>query len=195
MQPGDQNADGAMPPRDLDTFPKLLRRNARTRGDRPAFRYKEFGVWRSWSWAETYAEIRTLAQGFVTLGVARGDAVAIAGGNRPKLYWAMTAAQMAGAIPVPVYADAVAEELAYVLENAGVRMVVAQDQEQVDKALSVAARLPALTHVLYDETRGVTDYQDGRLVSLDALTASARSRTLRASARRSWPPWRCRAPC
>jgi long-chain acyl-CoA synthetase len=171
LQPADQTADGAAPLRDLDTFPKLLRRNALARGALPAFRYKEFGVWRSWSWAETYAEIRALAQGFAALGVVKGDAIAIAGGNRPKLYWALTAAQMLGAVPVPVYADAVAEELAYVLDNASVKMVVAQDQEQVDKVLSAAARLPALTHVLFDETRGVTDYQDARLVSLDALMA------------------------
>ena len=175
MQPGDQNADGAGPPHDLDTFPKLLRRNALARGARLAFRYKELGVWRSWSWAQVYGEIRALAQGLASLGIVKGDAIAIAGGNRPKLYWAMTAAQMLGAVPVPVYADAVADELAYVLENAGVRMVVAQDQEQVDKALSVLARLPALTHVLYDETRGVSDYKDSRLVDLERLIEAGRT--------------------
>ena len=175
MKPAAQNAGGAAPPRDLDTFPKLLRRNARERGARAAFRYKQLGVWQTWSWAEAYENVRALAQGLHTLGLNKGETIAIAGGNRAKLYWAMTAAQMLGAIPVPVYADAVAEELAYVLDNASVRIAVAQDQEQTDKALSVMDRLPRLTRVIYDETRGVSDYDDARLVNLETLMAAGRA--------------------
>ncbi|MFN7190563.1 MAG: AMP-binding protein, partial [Rhodospirillales bacterium] len=98
----------------LDTFPKLLAHNVRSRGARPAMREKDFGIWQSWSWAEMATEIRRLAAGFAVLGVARGDKIVLVGDNRPQLYWSICAAQMLGAIPVPVYQDAVADEMAYV---------------------------------------------------------------------------------
>ncbi|HEY3720127.1 MAG TPA: AMP-binding protein [Roseiarcus sp.] len=167
MTPRRENAD--------DTFAKLLRGHARVRGGRPAFRHKVFGIWRTWSWAEVYGETRALAQGLAGLGFARGDRIAIAGANRPRLYWTITAAQMLGAVPVPVYADSVADEIALVLENAGVNFIVAQDQEQVDKVLSIAGRLPGLTHLLYDEERGISDYDDPRLHSLDRVMADGRA--------------------
>ncbi|WP_246731707.1 long-chain fatty acid--CoA ligase [Methylocapsa sp. S129] len=161
----------ALPPQreSEDTFAKLLRRHARVRGSRPAFRHKELGVWRTWTWAEVYAQTRALAQGLAALGLSHGDKIAIVGANKPRLYWAMTAAQMLGAIPLPVYADAVADEMAYVLSHAEVTLIVAQDQEQVDKILSIADRLPRLTRILYDEERGLTDYRDARLASLEDI--------------------------
>src|ERR1700761_717701 len=143
-----------------DTFGKLMRLNARVRGERPAFRLKEFGVWRTWTWGQAYEETRALAQGLLELGVQPGDRIAIAGANRPKLYWAMTAAQMLGAVPTPLYADAVAEELGGVLERAGARLLIAEDQEQVDKALSLIERLPNMERVLYEEPRGLAGYDD-----------------------------------
>ena len=167
LTPRRENAD--------DTFAKLLRGHARVRGGRPAFRHKVFGIWRTWTWAEVYDETRALAQGLAGLGFAKGDRIAIAGANRPRLYWAITAAQMLGAVPVPVYADSVADEIAAVLENAGVNFIVAQDQEQVDKVLSIADRLPRLTHLLYDEKRGISDYDDPRLSSLDQVMADGRA--------------------
>src|ERR1700729_3788987 len=88
-----------------DTFGKLMRVNAWVRGERPAFRLKEYGVWRTWTWGQAYQETRALAQGLLELGINPGDRIAIAGVNRPKLYWAITAAQMLSAIPVPLYAD------------------------------------------------------------------------------------------
>ena len=167
MTPRRENAD--------DTFAKLLRGHARVRGGRPAFRHKVFGIWRTWTWAEVYDETRALAQGLAGLGFAKGDRIAIAGANRPRLYWTITAAQMLGAAPVPVYADSVADEIALVLESAGVNFIVAQDQEQVDKILSIADRLPRLTHLLYDEERGISDYEDPRLSSLDRVMADGRA--------------------
>jgi long-chain acyl-CoA synthetase len=167
LTPRRENAD--------DTFAKLLRGHARVRGGRPAFRHKVFGIWRTWTWSEVYQETRALAQGLAGLGFAKGDRIAIAGANRPRLYWSITAAQMLGAAPVPVYADSVADEIALVLENAGVRFIVAQDQEQVDKILSIADRLPRLTNLLYDEERGLADYDDPRLSSLDRVMADGRA--------------------
>src|ERR1700761_5446534 len=159
LTPRRENAD--------DTFAKLLRGHARVRGGRPAFRHKVFGIWRTWTWAEVYDETRSLAQGLAGLGFAKGDRIAIAGANRPRLYWTITAAQMLGAVPVPVYADSVADEIAYVLGHAEASLIVAQDQEQVDKILSIADRQPRLRHILYDEERGLVDYSDIRIKSLD----------------------------
>jgi long-chain acyl-CoA synthetase len=148
---------------DDDTFPKLLVRNARVRPVRTAFRHKDLGIWQSWTWAEVHEIVRAFALGLHALGLRRGNKIAIVGYNRPRLYWSMAAAQWLGAVPVPVYADSVADEMAYVLAHAEVTHAVAQDQEQVDKLLSVAERVPLLEHILYDEERGLRDYDRARL--------------------------------
>jgi long-chain acyl-CoA synthetase len=158
-----------------DTFAKLLRMHARVRGGRAAFRHKDFGIWQTWTWAQVYAETSAIAQGLAGLGLQKGDRIAIVGANRPRLYWTITAAQMLGAIPVPVYADSVADELALVLDHAGAKVIAAQDQEQVDKIFSVAERLPNLTYVLYDEDRGLNDYGEPRLVAFDAVMSAGRA--------------------
>ena len=157
-----------------DTFPKLLARNARVRGARPAIRHKDLGIWQTWSWAEVYETVRALAVGYRALGLERGDTIAIVGANRPKLYWSMMAAQMLGAIPVPVYADAVADEMAYVLEHAQVKLAAVQDQEQVDKILSIADRLHYLKFIAYDWERGLRDYDHTRLKPINELIAEGR---------------------
>ncbi|MFZ4533528.1 MAG: AMP-binding protein, partial [Alsobacter sp.] len=146
-----------------DTFPKLLARNARIRGARPAVRQKDLGIWQTWTWAEVWQQCRAFAVALRDLGVVRGDTIAIVGSNRPRLYWSMMAAQMLGAVPVPVYSDSVADEMAYVLAHADAKLAVVQDQEQVDKLLSIADRLPVLTRILYDEPRGLRDYDHARL--------------------------------
>ena len=157
-----------------DTFPKLLARNADRFDSRPAIRHKDFGIWQSWTWAQVYEHVRALAVGFNRLGLKRGDTIAIVGSNRPKLYWSIMAAQMLGAIPVPVYADAVANELAFVLAHPDVRFTVVEDQEQVDKIISVSDRLSQVEHVIYDEPRGLRDYDDARLHSIDEVTETGR---------------------
>jgi long-chain acyl-CoA synthetase len=157
-----------------DTFPKLLLRNARERGSRVAFRHKDLGIWQSWNWAQVAEQIRAYAKGLEGLGLKRGEKVAIVGYNRPRLYWSMAAAQWLGAIPVPVYADSVADEMAYVLDHAGAVFACVQDQEQVDKILSVAERLPALRHMLYDEPRGLRDYDHAKLHEIGAVIESGR---------------------
>src|SRR5882757_3224673 len=146
-----------------DTFPKLLIRNARLYADRPAYRHKDLGIWQVWTWAQVLQETRAYAAGLSRLGLKRGDTIAIVGSNRPRLYWSVMTAQMLGAVPVPVYADAVAEELAH----ADVRFAAVEDQEQVDKIVSVSERLPKLERVLYDEQRGLRDYDHSRLTPID----------------------------
>ncbi len=144
----------------LDTFPKYLLLNARRFGDRPAMRHKDFGIWQSWTWAEQLAQTRSLALGLQRLGLGQGDRVAIIGVNRPRLYWSIAAVQSLGAVPVPIYGDAVPDEMAYVLDHAGVRFAVVQDQEQVDKILGQRERIPRLEAVIFDEQRGLADYRD-----------------------------------
>jgi long-chain acyl-CoA synthetase len=142
----------------LDTFPKLLLHNATRRGGRAAIREKDLGIWQSWSWSDVEREVREFALGLAALGFKRGDKLAVIGDNRPRLYWAITAAQSLGGVPVPVYQDAVASEMEYVLDHAEVRFAVAEDQEQVDKLLSVRERVPRLTAIVYSDPRGLRHY-------------------------------------
>ena len=142
----------------LDTFPKLLVRNSTKFADRPAYREKEYGIWQSWTWKEARDEVEALALGFLDLGMEPGDHVAIAGRNRPHFYWAMMAAQYVGAVPVPVYQDAVAEEMAYVLDHCNARFAIVEDQEQVDKILEIEDKVPGLKHVIYVDKRGLRKY-------------------------------------
>ncbi|KGJ10858.1 long-chain fatty acid--CoA ligase [Paracoccus versutus] len=168
-----QNAEAAQA--GLQSIPALLARNAERFGNRPAYREKEFGIWQSWTWAEAADEIRALALGFLVLGLNRGDHVAIIGRNRPAHYWAMVAAQMCGAVPVPLYQDAVAEEMAYVLDHCGARFVVCGDQEQVDKVLEVGARAPSVEHVVYTDKRGMRKYDHSRMNALADVQAEGRA--------------------
>ncbi len=141
-----------------DTFPKLLIQNADRFAGSTAIREKDMGIWQSWTWKEVRDEIFLLANGLVTLGFGRGDKIAIAGANRPRLYWGICAAQCLGGIPVPIYADSVAEEMLYVLNHAGVSHVLAEDQEQVDKILEIKPDCEALKNIIYDDSRGLRDY-------------------------------------
>ncbi|QYK42457.1 MAG: long-chain fatty acid--CoA ligase [Paracoccaceae bacterium] len=160
---------------DLQSIPALLAHNARRFPARAAFREKEFGIWQSWTWTQTADEVRAMALGFLALGLARGDHVAIIGHNRPVHYWAMVAAQMCGAIPVPLYQDAVAEEMAYVLDHCGARFVVCGDQEQVDKVLEVQDRLPAIEQIVYADRRGMRKYDHSSMNAMADVVAEGRA--------------------
>jgi long-chain acyl-CoA synthetase len=159
----------------LDTFPRLLLDHATHRGTRPAMREKDLGIWQTYSWKEVSDQVRALACGLAALGFRRGEHLAIIGDNRPRLYSAMAAAQSLGGIPVPLYQDAVAEEMGFVLRDADVRFVVAEDQEQVDKLLELRAKLPALKAVIYDDPRGLRNYPEELLRHYDALQAEGRA--------------------
>ena len=158
----------------LDTFPKLMLSHVRLRPDHDAIREKDLGIWQSWTWAQVAAEVRALACGLAILGLGRGDKLAIIGDNRPRLYWAMCAAQSLGAIPVPIYQDAVADEVAYVLDNADVKIALVEDQEQVDKVLEIKDRCPRIEHIIFDDTRGLRHYQQAYLHDFEKVQASGR---------------------
>ncbi|MBT7941738.1 MAG: AMP-binding protein, partial [Alphaproteobacteria bacterium] len=142
----------------LDTFPKLLAENVRVRGDKPASREKDFGIWLSWTWNQVADEIRALACGLAALGIKAGDKVTICGDNRPHLYWSMTAVQTLGAVPVPVYQDSVPDEMQYIYEHAEARFAIVENQEQVDKLLEIRDRTPNLEHIVYKFPRGMRHY-------------------------------------
>ena len=148
---------------ELNTIPKLLLRNAQKFASQPAYREKYLGIWQTWNWQETRDQVRDFALGLNALGMQRGDSVAIVGDNRPRLYATFVTAQSLGAIPVPVYQDSVAEEMAYVLEHAGVKYAVVENQEQVDKILSIADQVPTLEKIIYVEPRGLQKYDHSNL--------------------------------
>ena len=162
------------PDRPLDTIPRIVAHHAQNGPDSAAFREKEFGIWQSWSWRQTASEIDALALGFLDIGVNAGDHIAIIGRNRPYLYWAMVAAQSVGAIPVPLYQDAVAEEMAYVIEHCSARFIVAQDQEQVDKIIDVKEELSGVEQIIFLDPRGMRKYERALLTEYSVLQAQGR---------------------
>lgn len=154
-----------------DTIPKFFAYNAQHRRDRPAIREKDLGIWQTWTWGEVAGKVRHLACGLATLGFRRGEKLAIIGDNRPELYWAVAATQALGGIPVPIYQDSVADEIQYVIDHAEVRFAVAENQEQVDKLLSIKDRLPRLEIIIFSDPRGLRHYDHPFLQGLDALLA------------------------
>ena len=157
-----------------DTGPKLLLWNAKERADRPAMREKYLGIWQTWSWNEMASEVEAISGGFKALGLERGDRISIVGDNRPRLYWSIIAAQSIGAVPVPVYQDAVAEEMQYVLEHAESRFIICEDQEQVDKVLQIKNECPRIDTILYADDRGMRDYNQPFLKNFDDVVAMGR---------------------
>src|SRR5437773_2647462 len=159
---------------ELTTLPRLLQRNARELGHRPAIREKDRGIWQSWTWREYHDQVRDLALGLAALGFRRGDRLSVIGDNRPRLYWAQVAAQCLGGVSVPVYQDSIAKELAYVWNHAEVSVIVAEDQEQIDKVLGLGAELPSLRVVIYDDPRGMGAYRHDWLRSYQDVQEAGR---------------------
>ena len=156
------------------TLPQLLRRNAETMPGRSALREKDLGIWQPYSWSRYWAEVRDLALGLAAAGFGAGDKLSVIGENRPRLYFAQLAAMSLGGIAVPAYQDAIATELAYVLDHAEISVVVAENQEQVDKILALKERLPHLRLVVYDDPRGLLTYADPILQSFEKVQESGR---------------------
>ena len=154
------------------TFPQLLAQHAQARPAAPAMREKEYGIWQTMTWADLARLVEHIACGLHQAGLARGEHMVLVGGNRPRLYATMLAAQSLGAIPVPLYQDAVATECVFPINNADVRFAFAEDQEQVDKLLEAREQCPQLAHIFFDDPRGLRNYAEDGLSSLDALIAS-----------------------
>ncbi|MBK6558694.1 MAG: AMP-binding protein [Comamonadaceae bacterium] len=153
----------------LTTFPRLLLKHATERGSAPAMREKEYGIWQTHSWADLAALVEHVACGLHQAGLRRGEHMVIVGANRPRLYATMLAAQSLGAIPVPLYQDAVAAECVFPINNADVRFALVEDQEQVDKMLEIRDRCPQLSNIFFDDPRGLRNYMEDGLAGLDEL--------------------------
>jgi len=157
------------------TLPRFLLRNVREHPRAPALREKDRGIWQQWTWAEYLEHVRAIALGLVRSGLQRGDKLAFLSDNRPQLYATMVAVQAAGGVPVPLFQDAIARELQYVIDHADAKFVYAEDQEQVDKILELKARLPKVERVIFDDPKGLRHYDDPLLLSLERLEELGRA--------------------
>src|SRR5574341_1579836 len=152
------------------TIPKLLLRAARRYGDRKvAMREKEFGIWRPITWEAYLERVRALALGFVSLGLGRGDKVALIGQNRPEGLWAEMAALCVGAIAVWLYQDSLIDEVQYIVDHSDAKFLIGEGQEEVDKGLAIKDRCPKLERIIWDDPKGMRGYDDPILISLDEV--------------------------
>ena len=151
------------------TFPRLLLKHATERPAAPAMREKEYGIWQAHSWSGMAALVEHIACGLHQAGLRRREHMVVVGSNRPRLYATMLAAQSLGAIPIPLYQDAVGAECVFPITNADVRFAMVEDQEQVDKLLEIRDRCPDLSNIIFDEPRGLRNYVEPGLSSLDQL--------------------------
>ncbi len=156
------------------TFPQLLLNHAAQRPTAAAMREKEYGIWQTTTWADMLALVQNLACGLHQAGLKRHEHMIVVGSNRPRLYATMLAAQSLGAIPVPLYQDAVASECVFPINNAEVRFAVVEDQEQVDKMLEIREQCPQLQHVFFDDPRGLRNYDEPGLAAVDELVAAGK---------------------
>ena len=157
------------------TFPQLLLQHASQRPQAPAMREKEYGIWQALTWSDLAQMVEQIAAGLHQAGLRRDDHMVVVGANRPRLYATMLAAQSLGAVPIPLYQDAAAAECVFPINNAEVRFAFAEDQEQVDKLLEVRTQCPLLTHIYFDDPRGLRHYEEPGLVSMDALQAAGKA--------------------
>lgn len=156
-------------PEQVDTLPKLLRRNAEQFSDRTAFREKDFGIWQRISWQEYFDRARALGLGLVALGLQRSGVVGIVGDNRPELFYAALGTQSVGGISYGLYQDSLPDQLAQLLEFAEAQFVVCENQEQVDKVLEMRTQLPHLQRIIVEDWRGMWRYQDPKIVGFEAV--------------------------
>ena len=157
------------------TFPRLLLDHAQSRPNAPALREKVYGIWQTTTWSDLATLVRRMACGLAHAGLKRGDHLVVVGDNRPRLYAAMLAAQSLGAVPVPLYQDAVATEYTFPINNADIRFAVVEDQEQVDKLLELREHCPQLARIWFDNPRGLRNYNEPGLDSIDALVAAGQA--------------------
>lgn len=156
------------------TFPRLLLEHAAKRPQAAAMREKEYGIWQTTTWQEMAGLVEHIACGLHQLGLQRDEHIIVIGANRPSLYATMLAAQSLGAIPVPLYQDAVAAECVFPINNAEVRFAVVEDQEQVDKMLEIREQCPQLKHILFDDPRGLRNYDEPGLAGLEEVVAAGK---------------------
>lgn len=154
-----------------DTLPKNFLKCVQAYGDAVAMRKKRYGIWQEYSWNAIYQRVSSFCLGLVSLGLKQGDAIAIIGDNDPEIYWAQIAAHSARAMSIGVFSDAGPQELIYVIKKSGAVFLLAQDQEQVDKALEIKAQVPEIRKVIYWNDQGLWNYNDDWLASFEDIEA------------------------
>ena len=166
-----------------DTLPRLLLHNGTANAAAVAMREKEFGIWRALTWGDVLARTRAMALGLEGLGVGRGQVVGIIGDNRPDWVMGELATHALGAMSLGIYRDALEEEVAYLITYAGIAVILAEDEEQVDKLLGLEDRIPTVRHIVYADPRGMRKYEDPRLLPLADLLADGERRAVADPAR------------
>jgi long-chain acyl-CoA synthetase len=156
------------------TLPAIFRARARESAARVALREKRNGIWREHTWNDYWERARAFGLGLLAMGVRPGDRVAIHSEDRPEWLFADLGTQGVGALSVGIYPTNPAAEVRYILEHSGARVLVAEDQEQVDKALAVAEGCPALERIVVIDRRGLRDYHDGRLIGYEDVESLGR---------------------
>ncbi|MEW5910006.1 MAG: AMP-binding protein [Thermodesulfobacteriota bacterium] len=152
------------------TLPALLKRNAEEFGDRRvALREKEFGIWQSVTWSQYFHHVRELSLGLISLGLKPGQSLGVIGDNRPEWIYSELAAQACGAIPFGIFQDSILSEVAYIIDHSQASMVVAENQEQVDKILELKEKLPNLKKIIFTDPKGLWDYHDPLLIDFNQV--------------------------
>lgn len=170
MNPDQTNSSG-----NIQSLPALLIRNAERFGDsRIALREKEFGIWQSVTWQQYLEHVRDFSLGLISLGLRPGETLGIIGDNRPEWVYAELAAQAAGAMPFGIFQDSILSEVAYIIDHSEAAMLVAEDQEQVDKILDLKDKLPYLKKIIYTDSKGLWDYEDDLLIEFSEIEAQGR---------------------
>ena len=154
-----------------DTFPKLLSYNAEHWPGETAMREKEYGIWQGYTWSDYHHAVKRFALGLRALGIGQGDTVGIVGGNRPEWIHCEVATHALRALSLGIYQDSLNEEVAYLIDYAGVKLIMCEDEEQVDKALDVCETCPSVQYIVYHDPRGMRKYEDPRLISQQDLMA------------------------
>ena len=162
-----------------DTYPKMLRLNAKEHGNAIALREKDFGLWRVFSWNDYHTRVHDFALGMIELGLKRSDVIGIIGDNRPDWVAAEIAAHAIGGMSLGMYRESLPEEVLYLLTYGETKIVFAEDEEQVDKLLELGDRAPHLKHIVYSDPRGMRKYSDPRLIDAAKLAKMGRERAAR----------------
>jgi long-chain acyl-CoA synthetase len=169
------NSDQTTALKNARSLPALLVRNAEQFGDgRVALREKEFGIWQSVTWRQYLEHVRDFSLGLISLGLRPGEKLGIIGDNRPEWVYAELAAQAAGAIPFGIFQDSILSEVAYIIDHSEAAMLVAEDQEQVDKILDLKEKLPRLKKIIYTDPKGLWDYKEDLLIEFSQIEKQGR---------------------
>jgi len=149
------------------TIPKLFYQQAQNFGkDRVAMREKEFGIWRPISWQDYFENVKYLALGLISLGLEEGDKVSMIGDNRPEGLWAEMATLCARGVGVWLFQDCLIDEVRYIIDHSDTKFLFGEGQEEVDKALSIFDECPKLEKIIWDDPKGMRNYDEPYLISL-----------------------------